>query len=190
MILRHDDPLRDAAAGLGEPIYLLVSNPTVERIAKLIFDTGPATWLRWWCRARVETPTSFASHTGERAGSGTAMSRPRSSSSTRRHLNRLARDHRRVGQRMLAAYGARRCPSPRSPRWWRGRPPARGARLRASGLRPLPADALARFPGRVRPPVSSTTTRPYDGVPETLAAAVPHVPLAILTNKPSPPRGA
>src|SRR5260370_34832034 len=38
MILRHDDPLVDALKSLGEPVFLLDSNPTVERIARLIFD--------------------------------------------------------------------------------------------------------------------------------------------------------
>jgi 6-pyruvoyltetrahydropterin/6-carboxytetrahydropterin synthase len=38
MILRHDDPLVKPLEALGEPIYKLDSNPTVERIAKLIFD--------------------------------------------------------------------------------------------------------------------------------------------------------
>ena len=38
MVLRHDDPLVAPLQPLGEPIYLLDSNPTVERIAKLIFD--------------------------------------------------------------------------------------------------------------------------------------------------------
>jgi len=40
MILRRDDPLVAPLQALGEPIYLLESNPTVERIAKLIFDEG------------------------------------------------------------------------------------------------------------------------------------------------------
>ena len=35
MILRHDDPLVEPLEALGEPIYKLDSNPTVERIAKL-----------------------------------------------------------------------------------------------------------------------------------------------------------
>lgn len=38
MILRHDDPLVALLQAAGEPIYLLDSNPTVERIAKLIYD--------------------------------------------------------------------------------------------------------------------------------------------------------
>ena len=38
MVLRHDDPLVKLLQQLGEPIYLLDSNPTVERIARLIFE--------------------------------------------------------------------------------------------------------------------------------------------------------
>ena len=40
MLLRHDDPLVAPLQQLGEPVYLLDSNPTVERIARLIFDHG------------------------------------------------------------------------------------------------------------------------------------------------------
>jgi 6-pyruvoyltetrahydropterin/6-carboxytetrahydropterin synthase len=36
MILRRDDPLVKALEALGEPMYLVESNPTVERIARLI----------------------------------------------------------------------------------------------------------------------------------------------------------
>ncbi|MDQ3168877.1 MAG: 6-carboxytetrahydropterin synthase [Acidobacteriota bacterium] len=65
MILRHDDPLVKPLQALGEPIYLLESNPTVERIAKLIFDNAreagiPVVTVRVW-----ETPTSVAAYTGE-----------------------------------------------------------------------------------------------------------------------------
>ena len=65
MILRRDDPLVAALHQLGEPVYLLESNPTVERIARLIFDKGREHGIdivnvRVW-----ETPTSFASYTGE-----------------------------------------------------------------------------------------------------------------------------
>jgi len=64
MILRHDDPLVAPLQHLGEPIYLLDSNPTVERIARLIFDESRAMGLdvvnvRVW-----ETPTSFANYGG------------------------------------------------------------------------------------------------------------------------------
>ena len=60
MILRHDDPLVAPLEKLGEPIYKIDSNPTVERIAKLIFDQAremglDVTAVRVW-----ETPTSVA----------------------------------------------------------------------------------------------------------------------------------
>ena len=62
MILRHDDPLVGALRQLGEPMYLLDSNPTVERIARLIFDYTrgqgfPVVRVTVW-----ETPTSFAEY--------------------------------------------------------------------------------------------------------------------------------
>src|SRR6188474_2204192 len=65
MILRHDDPLVKPLKELGEPMYLLESNPTVERIARLIFDQGRSLGIdivnvRVW-----ETPTSFATYDGE-----------------------------------------------------------------------------------------------------------------------------
>jgi 6-pyruvoyltetrahydropterin/6-carboxytetrahydropterin synthase len=60
MLLRHDDPLVRPLQTLGEPVFLLDSNPTVERIAKLIFDKAteqgfPVVRVTVW-----ETPTSFA----------------------------------------------------------------------------------------------------------------------------------
>lgn len=62
MILRQDDPLVEPLRALGEPMYLLESNPTVERIARLIFEKGrelgiPIVTVRVW-----ETPTSVASY--------------------------------------------------------------------------------------------------------------------------------
>jgi 6-pyruvoyltetrahydropterin/6-carboxytetrahydropterin synthase len=67
MILRQDDPLVAPLRALGEPMYLLESNPTVERIARLIFDKGREQGIdivnvRVW-----ETPTSFATYDGENA---------------------------------------------------------------------------------------------------------------------------
>src|SRR6188472_3835137 len=38
MLLRRDDPLVKALQELGEPVFLLDSNPTVERVARLIYD--------------------------------------------------------------------------------------------------------------------------------------------------------
>jgi 6-pyruvoyltetrahydropterin/6-carboxytetrahydropterin synthase len=63
MILRHDDPLVEPLRALGEPVFTLESNPTVERIARLIFemsrDSGlDVTAVRVW-----ETPSSVATYT-------------------------------------------------------------------------------------------------------------------------------
>ena len=65
MILRHDDPLVKPLQALGEPVYIVDSNPTVEHIAKLIFDHAreagiPVVTVRVW-----ETPTSVAAYSGE-----------------------------------------------------------------------------------------------------------------------------
>jgi 6-pyruvoyltetrahydropterin/6-carboxytetrahydropterin synthase len=62
MLLRHDDPLVKALQQLGEPMFLLDSNPTVERIARLIFEYAsshglPVVRVKVW-----ETPTSFAEY--------------------------------------------------------------------------------------------------------------------------------
>ena len=63
MILRRDDPLAAALQALGEPAYLLDSNPTVERISRLLFDIArehglPVARVTVW-----ETPTSWATYT-------------------------------------------------------------------------------------------------------------------------------
>lgn len=62
MILRHDDPLVAPLRQLGEPVYVVDSNPTVERIARLIFDQAreagfPVVRVTVW-----ETPSSFATY--------------------------------------------------------------------------------------------------------------------------------
>ena len=62
MILRHDDPLVQPLQQLGEPVFVVDSNPTVERIARLIFDYVreqgfPVVGVKVW-----ETPTSFATY--------------------------------------------------------------------------------------------------------------------------------
>jgi 6-pyruvoyltetrahydropterin/6-carboxytetrahydropterin synthase len=64
MILRHDDPLVEPLRALGEPVFIVQSNPTVEHIAKIIYDYTkeqgfPVVRVTVW-----ETPTSFASFTG------------------------------------------------------------------------------------------------------------------------------
>ena len=64
MILRGDDPLVKPLQDLGEPVYIVDSNPTVERIARLIFDVArdaglPVSRVTVW-----ETPSSWATFTG------------------------------------------------------------------------------------------------------------------------------
>jgi 6-pyruvoyltetrahydropterin/6-carboxytetrahydropterin synthase len=65
MILRRDDPLVKPLQELGEPLFLVDSNPTVEHIAKVIFDFAasqglPVEAVRVW-----ETPTSYATYDGD-----------------------------------------------------------------------------------------------------------------------------
>ncbi len=60
MILRQDDPLVEPMRQLGEPMYLLESNPTVERIAKLIYDKAREQGLDIVAVRVWETPTSLA----------------------------------------------------------------------------------------------------------------------------------
>jgi len=62
MLLRHDDPLVSPLEALGEPIYKLESNPTVERIAKLIYDKSREQGLAIQAVRVWETPSSFASY--------------------------------------------------------------------------------------------------------------------------------
>ena len=65
MILRHDDPLVKPLQALGEPMYLLDSNPTVERIARLIYDSGRALGFGIVAVRVWETPSSFTTYSGE-----------------------------------------------------------------------------------------------------------------------------
>jgi 6-pyruvoyltetrahydropterin/6-carboxytetrahydropterin synthase len=60
MVLRHDDPLVEPLQQLGEPMYLLDSNPTVERIARLIYEYARGQGLPVMRVTMWETPTSFA----------------------------------------------------------------------------------------------------------------------------------
>ena len=65
MILRSDDPLVKPLRELGEPVFLVESNPTVERIARLIYEhvqqSGlPVVRVKVW-----ETPTSSATYEPE-----------------------------------------------------------------------------------------------------------------------------
>ena len=62
MILRSDDPALDALDELGEPVYLVDTNPTTENLAKLIYDAAvqiniPVMSVRVW-----ESPRCSASY--------------------------------------------------------------------------------------------------------------------------------
>ena len=62
MILNRDDPAVPVLQQLGEPMYLLDTNPTAENIAKLICDVAvaegfPVVEVRLW-----ETPRCCATH--------------------------------------------------------------------------------------------------------------------------------
>src|SRR6187431_772425 len=65
MVLRHDDPLVAPLEALGEPIFIVDSNPTVERIARLIYDYAASLSLPVVCVRVWETPTSFAEFRGD-----------------------------------------------------------------------------------------------------------------------------
>jgi 6-pyruvoyltetrahydropterin/6-carboxytetrahydropterin synthase len=62
MVLRHDDPLVEPLKKLGEPVFLVDSNPTVERIARLIYDYARDQGLPVICVRVWETPTSYAEY--------------------------------------------------------------------------------------------------------------------------------
>lgn len=64
MILRRDDPLVPALQALNEPIFLVDSNPTVELIARLIFNYTREQGFNVVQVKVWETPTSFASYSG------------------------------------------------------------------------------------------------------------------------------
>jgi 6-pyruvoyltetrahydropterin/6-carboxytetrahydropterin synthase len=62
MLLRRDDPLVKPLQELGEPVYLMETNPTAEAIAKIIYDYCalrklPIEEVRVW-----ETDTSYAAY--------------------------------------------------------------------------------------------------------------------------------
>jgi 6-pyruvoyltetrahydropterin/6-carboxytetrahydropterin synthase len=64
MILRHDDPLVKPLRDLGEPVFIVRENPTVEHIAKLIFDFVKGHGFHVVSVKVWETPSSFAAYHG------------------------------------------------------------------------------------------------------------------------------
>jgi 6-pyruvoyltetrahydropterin/6-carboxytetrahydropterin synthase len=65
MILRRDDPLLEPLRRLGEPVYVVDSNPTVELLARIIFDYSSQHGFEVVRVTVWETPTSFASYSRE-----------------------------------------------------------------------------------------------------------------------------
>ena len=65
MILRKDDPLVKPLQELGEPIFLVDSNPTVELIARTIYDQTKQAGFNVVRVTVWETPTSFATFSGD-----------------------------------------------------------------------------------------------------------------------------
>ena len=65
MILRHDDPLVKPLQQLGEPVFIARENPTVEHIAKLIFDFAKGQGFQVVSVRVWETPSSFAAYHGD-----------------------------------------------------------------------------------------------------------------------------
>jgi 6-pyruvoyltetrahydropterin/6-carboxytetrahydropterin synthase len=62
MLLRHDDPILPALHALGEPVFVMDTNPTAEAIARLLFDAAaahrfPVVEVRLW-----ETESSVATY--------------------------------------------------------------------------------------------------------------------------------
>ena len=62
MILRRDDPLVEPLRALGEPVYVVDSNPTAECLARLIHDQAKAAGLPVVRVTVWETPSSSATY--------------------------------------------------------------------------------------------------------------------------------
>ncbi|MCX6545409.1 MAG: 6-carboxytetrahydropterin synthase [Acidobacteria bacterium] len=65
MVLRRDDPLVKPLQEQNEPLFLVDANPTVEHLAKIIYEYArsqgfPVEAVRLW-----ETPTSCATYRGD-----------------------------------------------------------------------------------------------------------------------------
>jgi 6-pyruvoyltetrahydropterin/6-carboxytetrahydropterin synthase len=65
MILRRDDPLVPPLQALGEPIFLVDSNPTVELVARLIHAHATGQGFNVMRVTVWETPSSFATYAGD-----------------------------------------------------------------------------------------------------------------------------
>jgi 6-pyruvoyltetrahydropterin/6-carboxytetrahydropterin synthase len=62
MILRHDDPLVKPLQDLGEPVFIVRENPTVELVARLIYDFAASRGFHVVSVRVWETPSSYAAY--------------------------------------------------------------------------------------------------------------------------------
>jgi 6-pyruvoyltetrahydropterin/6-carboxytetrahydropterin synthase len=65
MVLRKDDPLLPALLALGEPVFVVESNPTVELVARLIYTQAREAGFNVVRVTVWETPSSFATYSGD-----------------------------------------------------------------------------------------------------------------------------
>ena len=172
MILREDDPLVGPLKQLGEPVFVVQSNPTVEHIAKLLYDYThsqgfPVVRVTVW-----ETPTSFATFGGEELDDRSPISAMPRTRLAVFDLDGTLIDSRRdladSANEMLAGYGGP-APGRRSHRQHgRMRGPTLVKRvMTAAGVDAPLEDALARFLSAYDARLTHHT-RPYDGIPGLL----------------------
>lgn len=64
MLLSRSDPAVEAVRGLGDPVFLMDSNPTAENIAKLIYDFAKSKGLPVVSVQLWETHTASAKYSG------------------------------------------------------------------------------------------------------------------------------
>ena len=179
MILREDDPLVEPLQRLGEPVFVVQSNPTVEHIAKLLYDYThsqgfPVVRVTVW-----ETPTSFATYGGRGVNIVLAVF----------DLDGTLIDSRQdladSANALLAYYGASAIADEAIVSMVGcGAATLVKRVLHAAGLDVPLDEALQRFlslyDGRL-----TYHTRPYDGIPEVLEQLhARDTGMALLTNKP------
>ena len=196
MILRHDDPLVAPLKSLGEPIFIVDSNPTVERIARLIFDQATDSGVSRRPRHGVgdadvvrRVPCAVARrHVRDRG---------RRQRLTRGPFQLIVfdldgtlidsrRDIAESANALLVECGAQPLPETQV-----GRMVGDGAAtliaraFLASGVE-RPPDALARFMAIYERHLTNHT-RPYAGIVDALDVLAARATLALLTNKPVRP---
>ena len=172
MVLRHDDPLVAPLQQLGEPVFLVDSNPTVERIARLIFD---------YAASRVCRSSASRSGKRRRRSRSTAVNRDRGVTiADRRLVDPVSASSSSISTARWSIRGATspsrrtRCSTACGAAPLAGggdRPHGRRRRGDAGARAPSPRPAVRSRPTRSSGSSRSTTrgccshTRPYRGHP-------------------------